>query len=73
MQQIRRWINDSRYYTVRLQKNLFNEWSVLQEWGGLTNRKGNFTIKNFDNFQNAIDYTFKIAKKRTARGYKEFN
>ena len=32
------WESKNRYYSVRLQRNLFAEWTLLKSWGGIMSK-----------------------------------
>lgn len=64
------WRSDSRYYIVRLQKNLFDEWTLIKSWGGLQNNLGSLAIQTFTHINDAFIEIANIAKKREKRNYK---
>ncbi|MDF3048146.1 MAG: hypothetical protein K0R73_1264 [Candidatus Midichloriaceae bacterium] len=41
-----KWIYKSkhRYYIIRLERNLFNEWCILKSWGGIYNKLGGYKL-----------------------------
>jgi hypothetical protein len=62
------WKSDTRYYKVLLHQDLFGNWVLSKEWGGLNNHinggKSELTdIAQADKTIQAID------KKRKTRGY----
>ncbi|KIE04083.1 hypothetical protein NF27_JR00060 [Candidatus Jidaibacter acanthamoeba] len=65
-----KWRSDSRYYTVRLQQNLFNEWTLIKSWGGLQNNLGNLAVQTFNHIDDATKEIENIRKRRVSRHYK---
>ncbi|KIE04538.1 hypothetical protein NF27_HL00030 [Candidatus Jidaibacter acanthamoeba] len=64
-----KWRSESRYYTIRLQQNLFNEWTLINSWGGLQNNLGNLAVQTFGHIEDAINEIEVIGRKRRRRGY----
>lgn len=64
-----KWESSNRYYIIRLQKNLFGEWTVIKEWGGLRNRLGGSKVNDFTNLEDAVNQINNITKTRKSRGY----
>lgn len=63
------WESDFRYYRLSLSQNLFKEWIIVKQWGGLKTRiQGTKTIycDSLDDINNIFKDT---SKKRIARGY----
>jgi predicted DNA-binding WGR domain protein len=54
---------------VRLQENLFGEWSLTKNWGGLNNKLGGAQTHTFISMEGALMEVDKIAKTRVRRGY----
>lgn len=73
MQSAWKWVSNTRYYKIQLQKNLFEEWTLVKEWGGLYNRLGSFKYESFDNYEEVIESITRISKKRKSRGYHLLN
>jgi predicted DNA-binding WGR domain protein len=63
------WKSDTRYYIIRLQKDLFDEWALLKEWGGLSNKLGRSKCEAYINLDHAIKQIHYIARRREERGY----
>ncbi|KIE04544.1 hypothetical protein NF27_HL00090 [Candidatus Jidaibacter acanthamoeba] len=61
--QIWKWRSESRYYTISLQQNLFNEWTIIKSWGGLQNNLGSFAVQTFDHLNNALKEIANVTKK----------
>lgn len=64
-----RWHSKYRYYTVRLQKNLFGEWTLIKSWGGLKNRLGNYSILTCSSLDEALRDVQNTNEVRSKRGY----
>lgn len=60
--------NQYRFYRLELQPSLFNEWSVIREWGRI-GCQGRLVIETYDSFIAAdLALNAKIAEKHR-RGY----
>ena len=62
------WKSNSRYYIVRLQENLFGEWTLIKNWGGLSNKLGGAQMHTFTSMDGALVELDRIAKIRVKRG-----
>jgi hypothetical protein len=63
------WRSNNRYYKLSLSQNLFSEWIIMKQWGGLKTRiQGTKTIycKSVDEIKKVFKDTH---KRRLARGY----
>lgn len=63
------WKSDARYYIVRLQVNLFGEWTLVKNWGGLNNRLGGAQVRTFGTIKEALRELVDVKKVRVRRGY----
>ena len=63
------WQSESRYYTVRLQTDLFGYWSLTRNWGGRRNRINGCKLKAFEKYDDAKKDVEKIFTIRKKRGY----
>jgi hypothetical protein len=70
IQSVWKWKSDKRYYTVRIQKNLFGEWSLFKEWGSLKSRAGRLVYCIYGQLDEALAEVKGINKKRQSRGYR---
>jgi predicted DNA-binding WGR domain protein len=70
IQSVWSWQSKYRYYTVYLQQNLFEEWTITQSWGGLKNRLGGVKIVTFSDSHTALIYISRLIKIRREREYK---
>ncbi|VFM98717.1 MAG: WGR domain-containing protein, predicted DNA-binding domain in MolR [Candidatus Kentron sp. G] len=62
--------NISRFYSIRIEKDLFGEWCLVREWGrigtiGRTRRDG------FPDIGQALDAMEKLTKAKKRKGYFE--
>lgn len=66
-----RWMNltTNRYYNAYIGRNLFGEWSVTLNWGGVKRRGGAIKHFAFDNYNDAANKVNEIDKTRQKRGY----
>ena len=60
--------NKYRFYTIAITKNLFNEWSVLREWGRI-GQAGQTKIDWCENLEQARDFVEKKQREKVRRGY----
>ncbi len=60
------WKSDSRYYKVLLHKDLFGNWVLSKEWGGLNNHinGGKSEVINIKDLDNLIENINNIRKTR---------
>jgi predicted DNA-binding WGR domain protein len=63
------WKSNSRYYIVRLQENLFGEYTLVKNRGGINNKLGGAQMQTFVNVDKALTEVDKVAKIRVRRGY----
>lgn len=64
-----RWETDSRYYRVKVQKDLFGGLAVLCIWGGKNSKRGNFKLIQCQDCAALRQTVRKIAKTRKRNGY----
>ncbi len=64
-----RWETDSRYYRVKVQKDLFGGLAVLCIWGGKNTKRGNFKLIQCQDYAELRQTVRKIAKTRKRNGY----
>lgn len=63
------WKSEERYYTIRLQRDLFGEWSLIKSWGGLRNKLGSYSIEICETYESAMETIRKTDLKRKKRHY----
>jgi len=61
--------NQYRYYSMRIDPDLFGRWSLVRQWGRLDTSGGTLRMDSFENEQAAIDQLAKIVKQKLKRGY----
>ena len=59
----------SKFYEVRLSKDLFGDWLITCVWGSLLSRMGNYRTHYFDTKQAALLFIDSLSKRRARRGY----
>jgi predicted DNA-binding WGR domain protein len=72
-QRIWKWKNNARYYIVRLQRDVFNEWALILEWGGRCNKLGHSKLESYSDLEIAFKRLHSIKKRRERRGYTFFS
>jgi predicted DNA-binding WGR domain protein len=65
-----RFEKDTRYYVIRLSKDLLEDWVITLINGRIESKLGQRRILAFANFNEAIDSFCHLAKVRHQRGYK---
>lgn len=65
----RRWTTDRRYYSLRIQRNLFGEWELLKVWGSRYNNLGGHQVIPAQTFAEATTLLEAETFKRKRRGY----
>ncbi len=63
------WKSENRYYSVRLQQNLFKEWTLLKSWGGLKNRLGSVRLETYNSLNEALKEIHQTSNLRSKRKY----
>lgn len=65
------WIHRElkRYYSARLARDLFNELTVVQVWGGRGTQRGGHAISRVDSLAEGVELIDRIDRRRAARGY----
>lgn len=68
---VQRWINPAkqRYYSVRLEQDLFGDWTLIACWGGLNSHRGGMKVTCVENQDAGQQAIMKIAKRRCQHGY----
>jgi predicted DNA-binding WGR domain protein len=66
-----RWINHEkqRYYTVRLEQDLFGDWTLVSCWGGRHSKRGGMQIKRLEGYEQGLAAIEQLAKRRRQHGY----
>lgn len=58
-----------RLYSVILDRDLFDQWTVRQSWGGKHNLRGGGKSVAVDSFESGLSLVATITKQREKRGY----
>jgi hypothetical protein len=58
-----------RIYTVLLTQDLFEDWHVMQSWGGKGNRRGSGQVSHVESFEAGLASLEEIRKTWEKRGY----
>lgn len=70
MLETRRWKTAHRYYTLRIQQNLFGQWELLKVWGGLRSRHGRHQVLPVQTCDEALELLKRESRRRLSRGYR---
>jgi hypothetical protein len=65
-----RWETDTKFYTTRLQKDLFGELSIVVCWGSRFTKQGGFKSIYCEDGRAARKTLRAIAKRRKQHGYR---
>ncbi len=63
--------NQYRYYSLRVDPDLFGRWSLFRQWGSLDYEGGSLRMDSFGSEEEALHSLVKITKKKLKRGYRE--
>jgi len=63
------WENINKFYSASIQRTLFGDLSVIQEWGSTGSKYGNNKISIVSSVKEALDLVSDIHNRRTKRGY----
>ncbi|MBL8303064.1 MAG: WGR domain-containing protein [Ideonella sp.] len=66
----RRWTTATRYYTLRIQQNLFGTWELLKVWGGRRSRHGRHQVVPAETREEAVNLLESECRRRVQRGYR---
>lgn len=64
-----RWEKDSRYYLLRLERDLFGAWVLTRVWGRKQTALGQLRREPFDSQIQGLAQLGKEEKRRQSRGY----
>ncbi len=68
---VQRWTTESRYYTLRIQQDLFGGWELLKVWGSLHSRRGRHQVCPAPSHEEATGLLRREERRRRQRGYRE--
>jgi len=63
------WLTDTRYYLLRVQRDLFGKWELLKAWGGRGSRRGRHQVVPAAHEEQAIGLFEHECRRRLRRGY----
>jgi predicted DNA-binding WGR domain protein len=61
--------NQYRYYSLRIDPNLFGGWTLIRQWGRLDYDGGRLKMDTFESEKAALDRLTKIVTQKKKRGY----
>jgi len=66
-----KWRHDEkrRYYTLHLTRDLFDQWSLVCDWGSLDTQQGRLSVKQVESYEAGLSEIKIIGQRRTRRGY----
>jgi hypothetical protein len=64
-----RFVSDTRIYNAVLCQDLFEQWMVIQSWGGKGNLRGGGKTTHVDSFEDGLAMLEAITKRREQHGY----
>ncbi len=67
---VQRWTTAERYYTLRVQQDLFGQWELLKVWGSLRSRHGRHKVCPAQSHEAAAGLLTREARRRAQRGYR---
>lgn len=62
-------INQNRYYSVRVDPDLFGHWTLFRQWGRIDSEGGVLRMDSFDSELEALAQLSKIVTQKRKRGY----
>ena len=63
--------NQYRYYSLRVDPDLFGRWSLVRQWGRLDSDGGVVKMDSFESESEAMNRLVKIKKQKLKRGYQK--
>ncbi len=63
--------NQCRYYSLRVDPDLFGRWSLFRQWGRLDTQGGAIRIESFESEETAMNRLVKIMTQKIRRGYRQ--
>ncbi len=64
------WESEKRYYSVIVNKDLFDDWVITKQWGGLRNNLNGMQSYSVENKEALNKQLRRIFSKRQWKGYK---
>ncbi|MGJ3502061.1 hypothetical protein PsalN5692_04080 (plasmid) [Piscirickettsia salmonis] len=63
------WRTDTRYYALKIERDLLGDWVVMQRWGSRFNRRGGNKTIAFHSLDEELVYIEQVKKRRTNHHY----
>ncbi|WXG53370.1 MAG: WGR domain-containing protein [Candidatus Sedimenticola sp. (ex Thyasira tokunagai)] len=63
------WTKGTRYYSVRLERDLFGAWVVTRTWGRIGTSMGRIRSDPASSFEEGLSQIEAIEKNRVSHGY----
>lgn len=63
--------NQYRYYSLRVDPDLFGRWSLFRQWGRLDSQGGALRMDSFENEAAAMTCLRRITQQKVKRGYQQ--
>ena len=61
--------NQYRYYSLRVDPDLFGRWSLFRQWGRLDSNGGTVRIESFESECEALSRMVNVTEQKQKRGY----
>ena len=61
--------NQYRYYSIRIDPDLFGGWTLIRQWGRLDADGGRLKMDNFESEKEALNRLSEIVTQKKKRGY----
>jgi len=62
--------NQYRFYSLRIDPDLFGRWSLVRQWGKLEASGGTLRIDSFETEGEALDRLTQLVDQKQKRGYR---
>ena len=61
--------NQCRYYSLRIDPDLFGGWTLIRQWGRLDKEGGAIRMDSFESEEVATNHLTQITRQKRKRGY----
>jgi hypothetical protein len=68
-----RFVWHSRFYTAVLDRDLFDQWTVVRSWGSTRNGQGGGRVSVVESFEAGLTLMRAIRRRRERHGYRLVN
>ena len=62
-------VNQCRYYSLRVDRDLFGGWTLIRQWGRLDKNGGAIRMESFESEEVATNRLIQINQQKRKRGY----